>query len=392
MSQLSSLLWTLAANTTLRATTLASVNADLNLVALPRLAAGRFTLSNLDFKQRISVEHFTPLMFQSCRFAAESQIHSQGPIMFHDCDQLPSRIIAHDQSIEIARSKTGDTFETIEITGKSKASFTDCKFTTASSSPVFQLKNAENVEILNCQFANLTTHAIVSTDSLLRLVSTEFANLTADEGAALVVDGGHVKASACVFTHCEATKRAGAVLIKPRARLVIFERCVFALNKAPIGRSISVDGAADISFTRFSGSIEDEVEGKNYLAWGSQFLMGGNLAALPPPSLVVPTQSPFPTVTATPNPTVPLPTVDNRPTATPIPPSENPGAKKTMIVFVSVICAVIVVVVVVVVVVFLIRKKKSQIYPESDDGDFAKEPERTTVIVKNLYAVNTVIP
>ena len=47
--------------------------------------------------------------------------------------------------------------------------------------------------------------------------------------------------------------------------------------------------------------------------------------------------------------------------------------------------------VLVVVVMFLLKRRREMIYPASDDDD-EKEPERITVIVKNVYAVNTVIP
>ena len=392
MSQLTSLLWALAANTTLKAATLTRVNAEMKVVALPRLENPKFTLSHFDFRKRISVEHFTPLMFQTCRFASLSEIRSMAPIVIHDCDSLPDRLEVHDQVVEISKSKTGKTFETIEIVGSRWCSISQCSFVSAGKAPALQLKNADDVQIAQSVFANMTGRAMEVENSLVRLVSTKFTNLTAEEGAALAITGGHVKMSMCTFSNCRARKRAGAVLIHEKARLVVFERCVFDRNMAPVGRSISIDGAADISLSRFSGPLDDEIEGKNYLSWGSQFLMGARLAIDPPPTLLVPTQTPAPSPTGSPPPTVPLPTVDTRPTPTPIPATENKGAKNTMIVFVSVICAVVVVAVLIIVVVFLIRKKKSQIYPESDDGDIAKEPERTTVIVKNLYAVNTVIP
>ena len=205
----------------------------------------------------------------------------------------------------------------------------------------------------------------------------------------LGIDNSRANFANCKFTQCSVAVKGGAICVH-KVSIVDITNCLFSDNSASVGDSIFADGSVHVSSSKFGTHRDKELAGsgvsENDCLFGVPKLMID--ADITP---VAPSGTPSNTPLQTPVATIPFATYDDRPMRTPIPATENESRQVTLIVFVSIVCALIVVVVLVVVVMFLLKRRREMIYPASDDDD-EKEPERITVIVKNVYAVNTVIP
>jgi hypothetical protein len=86
--------------------------------------------------------------------------------------------------------------------------------------------------------------------------------------------------------------------------------------------------------------------------------------------------------------TLPSRSLDIRPPATEVPrPEEDPY--KEMIILVSIIAAVIVAAIILSLVIYWVRSRKKQIFPAND---FEEQQSGPRFVVKNIHAVNTVLP
>jgi hypothetical protein len=100
-----------------------------------------------------------------------------------------------------------------------------------------------------------------------------------------------------------------------------------------------------------------------------------------------PTATPWPTISISESPksTVPFPSRANVITAT------EDGQRKTVLIgFVAAVCGALVVIAVISVIVVVIKRKNEQIYPVSDEE--IPETDRNIVVVKKIWATDTVVP
>jgi hypothetical protein len=104
---------------------------------------------------------------------------------------------------------------------------------------------------------------------------------------------------------------------------------------------------------------------------------------------VQPTATPVPTPFVTPIATPPTRSADLRPAATEIARPNAGEGYSEMVILVAVIAAVIAAAIVLSLVIYWVRSRKKQIFPADD---FEEKQAGPKFVVKNIHAVNTVLP
>lgn len=335
------------------------------------------------------MDHFVPLLLNRCKFSAASQINSFAPVTISNCASLPEKITVTEQDLTITDSTAGESFLGIQITGSGSHTIENCIFPGCTESTIIQLKQTK-ASISKCRFSLSNINAIVSTDSDFTVADSIFYGLTADEGAAALIYNSRANFANCKFAQCVASLNGGAICVH-KDSIVDITNCLFSDNTASKGNAIFSDSSVRVYSSKFGGRLDKELVGSQVSHSDCQFAVPKLMidADITP---VAPSHTPAMTPIPTPPQTIPFATHDKRPTRTPIPATENESREVTLIIFVSIVCALVVIVVLVVVVIFLLKKRRAMIYPASDNEEDENEPDRITVIVKNIYAVNTVIP
>ncbi|OHT05004.1 hypothetical protein TRFO_27395 [Tritrichomonas foetus] len=364
----------LVANSTIKSARLSQINQQMNYALLPRNSLSTVTFQNIWLKQ-MNFIHFSPVNFKDCRFGSSVYLESHAPLMIQDCHDLSGEVVSNRQAVKVSGSKVTSDFKVFKVIESNDCLFEQSLFSTSSKDSVINLQRS-SVKITECNFTNCRNSGIFAKGSNLEIKSTLFKGMKAAEGSALHFKGNKLSVRHSTVINCEATKEGGA--FKIMASTCVFDCVSFIGNSAPIGSSISANSSVNLYKCVYDKAFKEEFNGPIAVVM--------DIPTEVPTASVSPTvsQSPIPTLSpfATPRPTMTPP----GPTMTPVSLNPNPQKDTTFITFVIIICVVIVVIVIVVVIVVIVQKRKNQIYPSDDTED--TEPKKTTVIVKNMYAVN----
>lgn len=370
-------------NNTIKATNLLNQRPQISLLHRDSLSALTLTNSYLSNLHSPSFHH--GYLRPSISFESQS-------IQINDNANLEDVIEVSDKDLLVKSPTISQKFKSFKVIN-SNAQFDKTEFNIPATTNLITAK-LSNINIKNCRFSTAkTTPIYVTSESNLKVENSVFQDLNGKFGGAIYFSGNEIFLSGTLFLNCQASKAGGAIFINSSEKIT-FKDLSFVANYAPVASSIYLYTNATYSLDScmIPKPIEQEVVKRSS---GSRGIQAIDEKSYTPPPTQSPTSSiyiPTPTDSHTPT-TAQTPNATQTPIATPsfIKQTEIPAKTTSYIVFTAVICGGVIILVVTITIILLVQKKKNQIYP-TDDEDDDVEPQKTTVVIPNMYAVNSELP